>query len=247
MTYSAKVTNLRRVMNNLSIEEPHLTKIAYVLYKALQARRDPIPDPRHPSIHLKGYTPKDIKTILLQLHRDALPLLSTETFDIIVDSKDILPDPKIPYSGVYIGSYLHEDGSCPSVRDIVRITNVLLNGEELTEVIEPLVLGGKTEEAVERVGTCWKESLGELGLWRTISEFGKRGRTVSYDEDDEEQIEVRGEGAVPLELRYPKFSIPFPFTPYYVGYGKKPSHRWTAHRRGMYSEDCIDISRAWPK
>ena len=237
---SEKVTRYESVREILQTTEPSLSKLSLFLQETLQQREPPIPDPRHPVTYHRQFTLRNIKTVLLELHIDTLPLLTGSLYEIVLKTQSSLPDRELPYAGVYIGSYVHKNGTGPSVRDIVRLANVLMSPDAILSIIEPATLGDQTIEAVKMLGRCWKKTLKDMKLWRNVREVDG----VTEDSDDSEGSEgeedIKGEGAVPLSLRFEKFSTEFPYSPYYVGYAKSPTSRWSDHQRctSLFFIDC---------
>jgi hypothetical protein len=52
---------------------------------------------------------------------------------------------------------------------------------------------------------------------------------------------------LPLELKCAQFDERFPFTPYYVGYGKNPQQRWKTHQRGTIRLVYVLRTATWQR
>jgi hypothetical protein len=196
-------------------------------------------------VYQKNFSVREIKTILIDLDVNVVPLLTGQLYST-VQANAAFPDQENVYTGVYVGSYLHKDGTGPSVRDVVRIANILRREKSILGVIEPLKLGEKTIEAAKMLGECWKHTLEEIDSWVQVSEVDNYSDSEDGDEMSQEipEEEPRGEGSVPFALRFACFAVDFPYTPYYVGYGKTPETRWAEHkRRTMPSIPLMIVSR----
>jgi hypothetical protein len=103
-----------------------------------------------------------------ELHTDTIPLLTGNHYETVLKAQKSLPDKELPYAGVYIGSYVHKDGTGPIVRDIIRLAKILMKPEAILSIIEPSILGESTIEAVVILGKYWKATLKQMGLWRNV-------------------------------------------------------------------------------
>jgi hypothetical protein len=111
-----------------------------------------------------------------------------------------------------------------SVRDAVRIANVLTDESLLRRVLYPSFPGEHTVEAAQSVGKAWKDMCVEMHLWKTVREF------VADEEEDDSEIHV---AEAPEALRGQEWDVDFPWIPFYVGYSKRPSGRWVKHQSSI--------------
>jgi hypothetical protein len=171
-TNQQKVAKYDALKDILYSTEPSLSKLSLHLYESLQSRHAPIPDPKYPVMHQKTITVRDIKTILVDLDVNLVPLLTGEPYSSIIGNA-AFPDRENVYTGVYVGAYHHEDGTGPSVRDIVRIANILQKEKSILGIIEPLKLGEKPQR-----GKCWG-NVGERHWKRWVPGYRFRRLTIT--------------------------------------------------------------------
>src|SRR5579862_822578 len=236
-----------KVVEFLSVDEPWISLLTGYLHGNLQKREEPIPNPHHPANQLQEIRGTHIKRLLLQLHPRFLTTVLGTTFDRWFEDSIPFRDQEKVYAGVYVGSYLHEDGTGMTCRDVLRIANVLLDKPSLLYCVAPKTLKRSTVQAAKMLGQAWKMNLVEMGLWRCVkevdaiaddgsdseeSEIFQDEPEEAFDDDEmEEAVDVEGEGVVPLNLNFAKFSRPFFYSPLYVGYSSAPRAQWLDHQR----------------
>jgi hypothetical protein len=249
-----------------TVEEPHVTAYAKLIREQLQSRKTPIPTIHSTAHHLRVHTHTQIKRILLQFHPRAVELLSKCAIEEILTTKPTpFPETEKSFTGVYIGGYLHADCSGLSIRDVVRLANVLLDKEKIMDILDGISPGYSTFKAARKLGESWRDSCRQLGLWADVNEVeGNAEFTEDEDEDEEDeevedpeeedeepqssQVDLESDdesAAGPRELQSKSFSRPFPFSPCYVGYGKTPDSRIKDHLAGFLHPD--KANRSYPE
>jgi hypothetical protein len=177
----------------------------------------------------QGYTLTDIKMLLLSMDPQAISQLLNQPFVDILN-KDGAPfsDKLLNYPGVYCGTHINSDGAALSVRQAVRLANVLIRPDSIKRILKDhnQFVKGHTEEALPLIGQSWRTLLRSIDAWMEIDE--------SEREDGEEDKEcIQGDTArrAAEELHKEKYDKPIPWNSVYVGWGANPASRLAAHKR----------------
>jgi hypothetical protein len=220
----------------LSLNEPELDVLA--LERRIRTRQSPI-SPN--TVHVAGATALNIKKILLQCTPETLQLLTTERFEDILPSHPHLPDVPYPYPGIYAGMFVHTDGSAPSIRDAIRVANIIVRPAAWNVLFEGTWLGKITKRGLVLYGNKMKERLRSIGMWEDVDELAIEEIEVMDDpEDDSDDSDYIPEelagNPVPLPipnlLKAASFEERYPWLSVYVGYSKVFDRREKDHASG---------------
>jgi hypothetical protein len=244
--------DMRRWGPFLSLAEPELDVLATELERRIKTRQSPISSK---VVHVDDATASNIKKILLKCTPQTLQLLTSERLEDIIPSHPHLPDIQYPYPGVYAGMYLHADGTAPSIRDAIRVANIIIRPAALREIFEGMWLGVTTKRGLKLYGYKLRERLTSIESWHEVDEFGLEEIEVmdepgeEDDSDDPDYISEETAGnekypplPIPNHLKDPKFDGRFPWTSVYVGYTKDFNRRKKVHASSNSFAGALTIS-----
>jgi hypothetical protein len=138
-----------------------------------------------------------------------------------------LTDDSQSYPAVYLGGFVHEDGTGLNFRDIIRIANILQDPEQLELVLSDHFVGRKTLEAAVHLGEILKKGVEESGRWTFLEE-------ITTDEIDTFPI--------PRELNAAQYDELYPYPPCYVGYSIDPHGRYDAYSSCTFFATKLNIA-----
>lgn len=168
------MTGLIEWKSILKTTEPELDLLSDRIIKKFSTRTSPIPNSKKPT-WLQAHRKEHVKRLLLFVERDLVPTLANNFATIFATDGPPLPHPKRDYPCVYAGTYLHEDGSEMSVRDVIRLANVLCRPSITMAILESYgqFMGPGTAKGAKMFGDAWKQILKERDLWENVEEFGE--------------------------------------------------------------------------
>ena len=182
----------------------------------------------------------NVKKILLKCTPQTLGLLTSTKFEDILPSNPHLPDIQYPYPGVYgTGMFIHADGTAPSIRDCIRVANIILRPQSIKKVFEGQWLGGITKRGLRLYGMKLRERLGSIDCWLDVDELLEEIEVLDDSEEDDdddsdyipEETDDRYQSlSIPNTLKDAKFDARFPWTSVYgTGYTKDFNRRKKFH------------------
>jgi hypothetical protein len=240
-SYKDRVLDHRAHQKYFTLDEPGLSAFCQELRKRVTQRLPPFPSKQTSTTYRSRWKDHHIKEWILQLHPEGLKLLTSGTLENIVSAEPSpFPVTSKSYSGVYIGGFVHKDGTGITVRDAVLITNILISPRRLRTAIEGCSMGETTWAAAKKMGKSWKRTLEEIQLWREVTED-----EAEWEDSDDENLESSDENADgPRALSSKSFSVPVPMSPIYVGYGQAPDIRVRDHHGGTTLLDILQLTAA---
>ena len=182
--------------------EPGLHVLSKQILSNIRSRKAPwAPSTAHP--HHKALL-RNIKKILVQFHPDALDSIMTDDFPTKFRKSrmqaTVSPfpdqDEKMSYPGVYVGGFLHADGTPPTLRDIVRVTNIILNEDHLESILQEHGATIHRENPTEprnlkrsfkKLGYCWRLILKNMGAWVKVNELAEEEEEEEEDGEEEQE------------------------------------------------------------
>jgi hypothetical protein len=72
---------------------------------------------------------------------------------------------------VYVGAYFHKDGSTITLRDAIRLANVLLHPDSISKALNQIPMGHRTSQAANMLGEHIKKELEEMRMWTDVDEY----------------------------------------------------------------------------
>lgn len=139
--------------------------------------------------------------------------------DILSADPSPFPVTSKSYSGVYLGGFVHKDGTGLTLRDAVRLANVMMSTRSLRTAVDGCTVGDGTLAAAKKLAKSWARTLEDVGLWMAI----EQNSDAEWDDVKEHTLESDdGDADGPPALASKSFSVPFPLSPMCVAMGGLP-------------------------